>query len=130
MASIKYRLYQNNNRKSPCYEKFYGRAVHDEMISLEQLAEHMSDHNTPYSKGTIHGVLQDMVTCIRELLLDSKKVKLDNLAIFSLGLKSTGVDAIDQYNPAQNIVGAHINAQGTGNFSKRQLDISARFKQY
>ena len=128
MASIKYRIYQNKGLAG-VKDKFYARAYHDETIGLEQLAEHMSDHNTPYSKVTTHGVLKDMVACVKELLLDSKKVKLDDLAIFSLGLKSKPADSPEEFTVASNIVKAYINALGTGEISKRQLDIAARFKE-
>ncbi len=40
----------------------------------------MSNHNTPYSSGVIKGVLADMVSCTKELILDGKNVKLDELA--------------------------------------------------
>lgn len=48
----------------------------------------MSNHNTPYSSGVIKGVLADMVSCTKELILDGKNVKLDDLAIFSVGIVS------------------------------------------
>jgi len=128
MAAIKYRIYKNNSRAGVT-GKYYARAFHDETVSLEELAEHMSNHNTPYSPGTIHGVLKDMVACVRELLLDSKKVKLDDLAIFSLGLTSRPADSPEEFTPTANIVKAYINAIGTGEISKRQLDITARFKE-
>ena len=126
MASIKYRIYKNNS-SAGLKDKYYARAFHDETIGLEELAEHMSNHNTPYSKGTIHGVLKDMVACVRELLLDSKKVKLDDLAIFSLGLTSRPADSPADFTPSGNIVKAYINAIGTGEISKKQLDVTARF---
>ena len=44
----------------------------------------MSNHNTPYSKGAIMGMLTDMVGCIKELLLEGKNVKIADLAIFLL----------------------------------------------
>ncbi|MCR5362251.1 MAG: DNA-binding protein [Bacteroidales bacterium] len=128
MASIKYKIYKNSS-SAGVKDKYYARAFHDETICLEELAEHMSSHNTPYSKGTIHGVLKDMVSCVRELLLDSKKVKLDDLAIFSLGLQSKPADSPSEFTPSGNIVKAYINALGTGEISKRQLDITARFKE-
>ncbi len=128
MASIKYKVYKNTGMAG-MKNKFYARAFHDETIDIAALAEHMSNHNTPYSRGTIHGVLKDMVACIRELLLDSKKVKLDNLAIFSLGLQSRPADTAADFTPSANIVKAYINALGTGDISKKQLDISARFKE-
>ena len=128
MASIKYKNYKNLSAAGQ-QNKYYARAFHDETIGLEELAEHMSNHNTPYSKGTIHGVLKDMVACVRELLLDSKKVKLDDLAIFSLGLTSRPADSPADFTPSGNIVKAYINAIGTGEISKKQLDVTARFKE-
>ena len=109
MASIKYKIYKNYSSAGKM-GKFYARAYHDETITLEELAEHMSLHNTPYSKGTIHGVLKDMVACVRALLLDSKKVKLDNLAIFSLGLTSKPADSPQEFSAATHILKAYINA--------------------
>lgn len=128
MTAIKYKIYKNTSTAGE-KNKYYARAYHDETISLEDLADHMSLHNTPYSKGTIHGVLKDMVACVRELLLDSKKVKLDNLAIFSLGLSSKPANSPDDFNTATNITKAYINAIGTGDISKKQLDITARFQE-
>lgn len=128
MASIKYKVYKNTGMAG-MKNKFYARAFHDETIDIAALAEHMSNHNTPYSRGTIHGVLKDMVACIRELLLDSKKVKLDNLAIFSLGLSSKPADSPAEFTVAGNITKAYINALGTGEISKKQLDMTARFKE-
>ena len=128
MASIKYRIYKNVSAAGE-KDKYYARAFHDETVGLEELAKHMSEHNTPYSPGTIHGVLKDMVACVRELLLDSKKVKLDNLAIFSLGLSSKPADSPAEFTVAGNITKAYINALGTGEISKKQLDMTARFKE-
>ena len=128
MASIKYKIYKNTSAAGK-KDKYYARAFHDETVGLEELAEHMANHNTPYSKGTIHGVLKDMVACVRELLLDSKKVKLDNLAIFSLGLTSKPADSPETFSTSTNITKAYINAIGTGEISKKQLDIAARFKE-
>lgn len=128
MSSIKYKIYKNQSSAGK-KGMYYARAFHDETIGLEELADHMSNHNTPYSKGTINGVLKDMVACIRELLLDSKKVKLDDLAIFSLGLTSKAASAPSEFTPSTHIVKAYINAIGTGEISKKQLDISARFKE-
>ena len=57
-----------------------------EPIGVEQLAKHMSEHNMPYSQGVIKGILTDMVSCIKELMLMGQPVKLADLAIF----KATG----------------------------------------
>ncbi|MGN1376464.1 MAG: DNA-binding protein [Prevotella sp.] len=124
---LKYVLKMNTNKTSATYGKWYARAVHDATVSLDELAEHMSQHNTPYSKGAIKGVLTDMVACIKELMLDSKKVKLDDLAIFSLGLSSKPADSEDDFD-ASKITKARIRALGTGEVSKRQLDMDVSFQ--
>lgn len=125
---LNYVIYQNKSNIAKINGKWFARAHHTETIDLEGLAEHMADHNSPFSKGTIHGVLKDMVSCVKELCLDSKKVKLDGLAIFSIGLKTVGADDPSTFTAA-NIHSAHINALGTGNFSKKQLDLSVKFKE-
>ena len=124
---LKYKIKRDNRVDSD--NLYYARASHDETISIEQLSEHMSNHNSPYSEGTIRGVLTDMVSCIRELLLDSKKVKLDNLAIFSLSLHSTGAETAKDFSVSANIKSAHINARGTGSFSKKELDTVVKFQE-
>ena len=71
--SIYYKLYQNKRKGSVTKDKWYARsAVMGKTVSLEDLAEHMAQHNTPYSEGVIKGVLTDMITCIRELVLEGK----------------------------------------------------------
>lgn len=67
--------------------KYFGRTVVNETYDLDKLAEHMSNHNTPLSKGAIYRVLTDMVSCIREIVLDGNAVKIPNLAIFLAGIK-------------------------------------------
>ena len=75
--SIFYRKYQNRVKESKMYGKWYARVVTmGKTVTLEELAEHMAQHNTPYSEGVIRGVLTDMVNCIRELVLEGKSVKI------------------------------------------------------
>ncbi len=88
---LHYKLYQNKSKGNKAYGKWFARAMVTQTIDLEQLAEHMANHNTPYSKGAILGVLTDMVNCIRELVLDGNAVKIPNLAIFSAGLTTKAV---------------------------------------
>ena len=84
---IRYKKYQNQTKSTPLSGKWLARAVADETLDTRALAEHMAKHNTPYSQGAIHGVLKDMTSCIKELLLDGKNVKLDDLAIFGVGIR-------------------------------------------
>ena len=74
-----------------------------ETISLQMLAQHMSDHGTPFSKGVIAGVLIDMVNCTVELLKAGYGVNIDGLAKFSLHAKSKMVEYQEDFNPATDI---------------------------
>ena len=52
---IRYKKYQNRIKTSQNYKKWYARAVADETIGIDELSEHMAQHNTPYSKGLHQG---------------------------------------------------------------------------
>ena len=83
---IRYKKYQMTGEKSPLKGLWYARPLIEDTFDTERLAKHMANHNTPYSEGLIKGVLTDMISCTKELILDGKNVKLDDLAIFSVGI--------------------------------------------
>ena len=91
ISSVSY-THLNQQKKGVNAGKWFARAVSDETFDLAKLAEHMSKHNSPYSSGVIKGVLTDMVDCIKELLLDGKSVKIDDLAIFGVGIRSKAAE--------------------------------------
>lgn len=93
---IRYYLYQWQ-AKGNLQGLWFARAASDETLNLEALSEHMHSHNCPYSR-TILGVLRDAVKCTKELLLEGKKVKFDNLALFSVGIKGTGAENQKEYS--------------------------------
>ena len=70
--------------------KAYGVAQADEIINITNFARHITTHGCVYSKADIVAVLSLAVTCIRELLLDGKKVKLGEFGDFSVSLNTTG----------------------------------------
>jgi len=81
-------VYKNTDSTSAQYGKAYARVDYKEMFDVSKLAKHMSEHNTPFSEGTIRGILTDMVKCIRELTLNGNTVKIENLAIFKASVQS------------------------------------------
>ena len=126
---ILYVLKQNKNSKSAAYGKYFAYPVIEETIELDALAEHMSNHNTPYSKGAIKGMLTDMVGCIKELLLEGKNVKIADLAIFSLGIKNNGGAVSEEaFTVAKNIKGVKLRARATGELIAKSLNLEATLK--
>ena len=122
--SVFYRKYQNKNSHSVSYGKWFARAVTlGKTINVDELAKHMSEHNTPYSKGAIKGVLTDMIGCIRELMLEGKAVKLDGLAIFSAGIKTKkkGAPTSEDFSTTKHIDSVYMRARATGEFTRQEL---------
>ena len=124
--------YKNNNKKSQYYGSYYYHVVNLETVDLDALAKHMASHNTPFSQGAIRGVLKDMVDCIKELMLDGKKVKLGDLAIFSIGTRSKPAASEEELSPNTNVKGLSFRAMGTGQLSLRGTTLidQVTFKTY
>ena len=123
---IKYQIYQNRLEGTSAYGKYYARIVSNETVNLDSLAEHMRDLNSPYSKGTIRGILTDTVRCVRELLLQGKRVQLDDLASFGLSVQhAKGADTADAFSVRTNVKNVRLTAQGIGEFSKSILTDAA-----
>ena len=126
---ILYVLKKNKNSKSAAFGKWFAYPVIEETVTLDGLAEHMSSHNTPYSKGAIMGMLTDMVSCIKELLLEGKNVKIADLAIFSLGIKNNGgAMSEDVFTVSKNIKGVKLRARATGELIAKSLNLEATLK--
>ena len=122
--SVFYRKYQNKNPKSVAFNKWFARAVTiGKTMNIDDLAKHMSEHNTPYSKGAIKGVLTDMIGCVRELMLEGKAVKLEGLAIFSAGIKTkkNGAPTSADFSTTKHIDSVYMRARATGEFTRQEL---------
>ena len=83
-------LSKNNNDSSPAFGKYYPRVSYKETMNIHDMAKHMSEHNTPFSEGTIEGILRDFVKCTREQTLLGNTVKVDDLAIFKVSVIGNG----------------------------------------
>ena len=127
---IRYKIYENKNKKSAGYKKFYARAVSEETIELRQLADYMATHNVPFSKGCIYGVLRDMVACIKEIIIDGKNVKIDDLAIFSAGLRTLGAASVEDFLPAKNIKSVKLRSRATGVLRTPKLTGDANVREF
>jgi len=126
---VRYILQQIKITSHKCYGKWFAKNVVEETIDLDALAEHMSNHNSPYSKGVIKGLLTDMISCIKELLLEGKNVKIDDLAIFSLGIKNKAMaDTEEDFTVSKNISGVKLKARATGELMSKSLNLDATLK--
>ena len=126
---ILYTLRKNNNMTSQNYGKYYAYPVIEETVDLDKLSEHMAQHNTPFSEGAIKGVLADMVSCIKELILEGKNVKIADLAIFSIGIRNTGgTMQPEEFSVAKHIKSVKFRARATGELTAKNLNLEATLK--
>ena len=125
---ILYVLRENKNAKMPeAKGKYYAFPVTTQTIDTDGLAAHMASHNTPFSKGAFKGMLTDMVSCVKELALQGYAIKIDDLAIFSIGIKNKeGAASEKEFSVQKNIEGFKLRARGTGEFKATNLDISLK----
>ena len=126
---LKYRKYKASSNNELTDGKVYARAVVNQTIDLDGLARHMAKHGTPYTRGVIAGILRDMVDCIQELTLEGTAVKIPDLAIFSVGIKSTGAESAEQFSAQENITGYKLRARATGSYRKQALKQVAQIKE-
>ena len=126
---VRFILQQIKITGNKCFGKWFAKNVVEETIDLDALSEHMSNHNSPYSKGVIKGLLTDMIGCIKELLLEGKNVKIDDLAIFSLGIKNKAMaDKEEDFSVSKNIDGVKLKARATGELMSKSLNLEATLK--
>ena len=126
---VRYILQQIKISGHKYFGGWFAKNVVEETIDLDGLAEHMSNHNSPYSKGVIKGLLTDMISCIKELLLEGKNVKVDDLAIFSLGIKNKVMALKEEdFTVSKNISGVKLKARATGDLMSKNLNLEATLK--
>lgn len=120
--ALKFQMTKLHNPQDKLKKLWYGVVKHEEpTITIDELAAHMAAHNSPFSKGSIKGILTDMVNCIKELALKGHKIKIDDLAIFKLKVKSKGEEDPKQWSVRKNVEDVHLSAQATGELSIASL---------
>ena len=126
--SLFYALRQYKNEKMPeANGKYFAYPVVTETIDINGLAAHMASHNTPFSKGAIKGMLTDMVICVKELASQGFAIKIDDLAIFSIGIKNKeGAKTEKEFSVAKNVEGFKLRARGTGEFKATNLEATLK----
>ena len=81
---------------------YFATAQYTEVMGIEKFARHIADHGTTYSRADIMAILYMAVDCMREQLLEGKKIRLGELGDFSLSLSSKGAETAEKFS-SQNI---------------------------
>ena len=133
MGKVLYDIYKVKNVKSPVNGHFFGRVVPTETMDTEGLAQHIAEHGSVFTEDVVNGVLDKSRRCILELLLDSKKVKLNGLGTFYLSAhnRKGGADTLEDFSVTKNSQGLHIrflpDQSDSKNLSAKTLFQKANF---
>ena len=85
----------------------YAIAQYADVMTIEKFARHISTHGCVYSRADISAILYMAVDCMREQLLEGKKIRLGDLGDFSVSLTSKGAKDAKSFS-AQNITGVNV----------------------
>ena len=130
-GNIKYRKVKRTPQtgENAGKELWYATVVTDREMNFEEFVDHISSHNSPYSRGTVHGVMMDMLDCLKELILDGKSVRLGDLGLFSIGMSSRGEVSRDKVTSA-SVEGIHLLVKNTKNWSNNELKKLCKITAY
>ena len=133
MAKIIYEVYQNQNEHNVAFGKWYGRVKYLESLNTRKLSNHIAEHGSIYTPDVVYGVMEKFRSCLLEMLLNSKKVKIDGLGTFytTLECKKGGAVTKDKFSVLKDIKGLHIRflpeQEQEQNISSREFLKQAEF---
>lgn len=133
MAKILYEVKQNQNSFSAAFGKWYAQIKNLETLNTRKLANHIAEHGSIYTPDVVYGVLEKFRSCLVEMLLNSKKVKIEGLGTFYCTLENQKNGALkkEDFNVNKHLKALHIRflpEQTTEeNISSRQFLKQAEF---
>ena len=133
MAKIIYEVYQNKNEHNAAYGKWYGRVKYLESMNTRKLSNHIAEHGSIYTPDVVYGVMEKFRSCLVEMLLESKRVKIEGLGTFYATIECAKGGALtkEKFNVQKHINGLHIRflpeQEQETNISSRQFLKQAEF---
>ena len=133
MAKIIYEAYQNQNEHNAAFGKWYGRVKYLESMNTRKLSNHIAEHGSIYTPDVVYGVLEKFRSCLLEMLLNSKKVKIEGLGTFYTTIECAKGGALtkDKFSVNKDIKGLHIRflpeQEQEQNISSREFLKQAEF---
>ena len=133
MAKIIYEVYQNQNEHNAAYGKYYARVKYLESLNTRKLSNHIAEHGSIYTPDVVYGVMEKFRSCLLEMLLNSKRVKIEGLGTFYTTVECAkgGAVSADKFNVQKHIKGLHIRflpeQEQEQNISSREFLKQAEF---
>ena len=111
------------NTESKGYGMYYPEAESKEPLSLKGFARHMMSHGKKISYEELVLMLQQTVSCMKEMITQGQPVKLDGLGTFYPTIEGKGAATVELavQNLTDNIEGVHLRfkAEGAGEIDEK-----------
>ena len=131
-------LRKNKNQYNAGYGNYYAEVDSKEPLNLKGFAKHLSDHGKLVDYPMAVLVLQNIVSCLKELAVQGQPVKLDGFGTFTPTIESDGktakssVEATLEAGLENLIAGVHLrftpeNSKGE-KLTSRALKEECTFK--
>ena len=131
-------LRRNNNQYNNGYGKYYAEADTKEPLNLKGFARHLSEHGKLVDYPMAVLVLQNIVSCMKEMAIQGQPVKLDGFGTFTPIIESDGDKCQSSVEDSMNvgidnlIAGVHLrfmpeNSKGE-KLTSRALKDECTFK--
>ena len=105
--AVFYKLHQEKRKESKFKGQWYARAVATETVNTMALADIMQQ-NCTLKRSDIVAVIAELVDVMKQQLQDSKRIKLDGLGTFKIGLNTKPAAKAEDFNVTKNVVGTHV----------------------
>ena len=97
------------------------------------MAQHIAEHGSIYTPDVVFGVLEKFRSCLLEMLLNSRRVKIDGLGTFFTTIENEpgGAAKKEDFTPQKNLKALHIrfmpDQEAETNISSREFIKKAEF---
>lgn len=82
-------------------------AQYTDVMTIEEFAHHIANHGCVYSRADISAILYMAVDCMREQLLEGRKIRLGDLGDFSVSINSKGAKSAKKFSD-ENITAVNV----------------------
>jgi predicted histone-like DNA-binding protein len=102
-------------------------------MNTRKLSNHIAEHGSIYTPDVVFGVMEKFRSCLLEMLLNSKKVKIEGLGTFytTLECNKGGAVSKDKFSIMKDVKGLHIRflpeQEQEQNISSREFLKQAEF---
>lgn len=127
-------LRRDANTASRTYGMIFAEPDSSKPLSLRGFAKHLSEHGKLTTYEMMVLVLQNIVSCMKELICQGKSVKLDGLGTFypTIENKKGGVESPLAFDPNVHVEGVHLRflpeGEKDGKLTSRALKESCVFE--